>query len=111
MSKYGLLIDYEYCSGCHSCEIACRNEKDIALDDWGIKLASIGPWKRENGTWEWNNIPVPTQICDLCASRVNAGKKPACVHHCLADCMDYGTVEELSKKMAKKGNKVVMFLP
>ena len=46
MSKYGLLIDYEYCSGCHSCEIACRNEKDIALDDWGIKLASIGPWKR-----------------------------------------------------------------
>jgi len=75
MSKYGLLIDYEYCSGCHSCEIACRNEKDIALDDWGIKLASIGPWKRENGTWEWNNIPVPTQICDLCASRVNAGKK------------------------------------
>ncbi|MFC1640021.1 4Fe-4S binding protein [Gemmatimonadota bacterium] len=21
--EYGLLIDYEYCTGCHACEVAC----------------------------------------------------------------------------------------
>ena len=24
--KYGLLIDYTWCTGCHSCEIACKVE-------------------------------------------------------------------------------------
>ena len=26
MPKYGLLIDYEFCVGCHACEIACKQE-------------------------------------------------------------------------------------
>ena len=29
-----LLINYEYCSGCHSCEIACRNHLGIGLGKW-----------------------------------------------------------------------------
>ena len=24
--KYGLLIDYTWCTGCHSCEMACKVE-------------------------------------------------------------------------------------
>lgn len=111
MSKYGLLIDYEYCSGCHSCEVACRHAKGLSLGEWGIKLAKVGPWQHEDGSWEWNHIPVPTKLCDLCADRVAEGKKPACVHHCLAFCMEYGPAEELSKKMAEKGSKVCMFVP
>ncbi len=111
MSKNGLLIDYEYCSGCHSCEVACRKEKGLPLGEWGIKLATVGPWQHADGSWEWNNIPLPTKECDLCESRVAEGKKPACVHHCLAFCMEYGTVEELGKKMEEKGSKVFMVLP
>lgn len=111
MSKCGLLVDYQYCSGCHSCEIACRNEKGVSVGEWGIKLVTVGPWQHADETWEWNNIPVPTKLCDLCAGRVAEGKKPACVHHCLAFCLDYGPVEELSKKMAEKGGKTVMFVP
>ena len=26
MTQKALYIDYEFCSGCHSCEVACRNE-------------------------------------------------------------------------------------
>ncbi len=26
MSRYGLLIDYEFCFGCHACELACKQE-------------------------------------------------------------------------------------
>ena len=25
--RNGLLIDYEFCTGCHSCEVACRNAR------------------------------------------------------------------------------------
>ena len=23
-NEYGLLIDYEFCTGCHTCEVACK---------------------------------------------------------------------------------------
>ncbi len=26
MSEYAMLIDYEYCTGCKSCEVACKQE-------------------------------------------------------------------------------------
>lgn len=38
-----MLIDYKYCTGCHACELTCRNEHEIPLDQWGIKLAEMGP--------------------------------------------------------------------
>jgi len=111
MSRYGLLIDYEYCTGCHSCEVACKNEHKLARGKWGIKLTEVGPWEVTPGKFEWNYIPVPTQLCDLCANRVAEGKKPTCVHHCLGQCMEYGTLEELAKKAAEKGKKVTIFAP
>lgn len=111
MSQYGLMIDYEWCTGCYSCEVACRNEHDLPLDKWGIKLTEVGPWQVADRKWEWNYIPVPTDLCDMCAERTAKGKKPACVHHCQALCMEYGTIEELSKKMSEKGKKVMMYLP
>lgn len=111
MDKKGLLIDYEYCTGCHSCEIACRNAHDLPLGKWGIKLTEVGPWKVEDRKWEWNYVPVPTELCDLCGERVALGKKPACVHHCQAVCMEYGTLTELTEIMAAKGKKVALFLP
>ena len=109
--KYGLLIDYEYCTGCHSCEVACKNENKIPLGKWGIKLAEVGPFKINDDKWEWNYIAAPTSLCNLCEDRVKNGQKPTCVHHCLAQCMEYGPVEELAKKMAAKGKKISMFIP
>lgn len=42
MATYGLMIDNEYCTGCHSCEIACRNELGLPMGQWGIKLLEMG---------------------------------------------------------------------
>jgi len=53
---------------------------------------------------------VPTDMCDLCEKRVAAGKLPACVHSCYTGVMEYGTVEELSKKLGDKGRQV-LFVP
>lgn len=111
MSRQGLLINYGWCTGCHSCEIACRNARGIPRGKWGIKLTEVGPWKLTDEKWEWNYVPVPTDLCDLCADRVAEGKTPACVHHCLAKCIEFGTLEELCRRMEQIGEKVNMFLP
>ncbi|AHF05783.1 4Fe-4S dicluster domain-containing protein [Desulfitobacterium metallireducens] len=111
MSQYGLMIDYEYCTGCHSCEVACKNELKLPRGKWGIKLTEVGPFQLTGDKWEWDYIAVPTDLCNLCKDRVEKGEKPSCVHHCLGQAMEYGPVEELAKKMAEKGKKVMMFIP
>ena len=93
MSQHGLLIDYEFCTGCHACEVACKVEKDLKEGEFGIKLAEIGPWKLDGDTWEWDYLPMPTQRCDLCQDRIDAGKVPACVHHCQSLAMEFGPID------------------
>lgn len=110
MKTHGLLIDFKYCTGCHACEIACRNEQGIDAKEWGIKVFEFGPTKLK-GKWAWDYLPMPTDLCNLCEDRRVEGKKPACVHHCLADCMTVVPVEELSARMREAGDKVVSFIP
>ena len=52
---------------------------------------------------------MPTDRCDMCAERLDAGKKPMCVKHCLTFCMDYGPIEVLAKKAADLGEKVAIY--
>ena len=107
---YGLLIDYEWCSGCHSCEVACKEEHNYPVGKWGIKLLEDGPWEYDEGIFNYNYLPYPTDLCDLCAERVSKGREPSCVHHCLANVMRFGTIEELAKQLAQK-SKQVLFAP
>lgn len=109
--SYGLLINYEYCTGCHSCEVSCQMENALAEDRFGIKIQKVGPWNIEGDAWQYDFVPVPTDQCDLCASRVAKGKDPLCVHHCQSAVMEYGTVEELAAKMSSLGSKSVLFVP
>lgn len=75
MAQYGLMIDYEYCSGCHSCEVACKNEKELPIGKWGIKLTEVGPFKKDAEKWEWNYVPVPTSFCYVCEDRIRRRKR------------------------------------
>jgi anaerobic dimethyl sulfoxide reductase subunit B (iron-sulfur subunit) len=102
MNTYGLLIDYEYCTHCGSCEVSCKEEHGFPVGQCGIKVLGDGPWKIDEDNWNWNWYPVLTDLCDLCASRTARGREPICVHHCLANIITYGTVEELAKKLEEK---------
>ena len=108
--EYGLMIDYEYCTGCHSCEVACRKEHDYGTGQFGIKILQDGPRELPDGKWEYNYLPMPTSLCDLCADRTAEGKPPTCVHHCQAGVMVYGPIEELAAKAkAAAKDKMVIF--
>lgn len=114
MAKNGLLIDYTYCTGCHSCEVACKNHLGLKTGKWGIKLVEVGPFVVQQGTpdkFEWVQMPVPTSLCDMCVDEVEKGYRPMCALHCMGACIDYGTVEELAAKMATRNGKQTLYMP
>lgn len=105
--KRVLAVNYEYCSGCHSCEIACQQEHGFAPDQYGIKLTQIGPDQITERKWQYEFIPVPTDRCDRCAKRVAAGKVASCVQHCQAGCLYLAPLEEVIEKL--EGPKFALF--
>ncbi len=109
--KYGLLFDNYWCTGCHSCEISCKNEHDLPLGQWGIKMLELGPWEKTEGDWEHKYYPVLTSYCDLCKERTEKGEVPACQLHCLASAIEYGPLDELAEKMAERGKCSSILIP
>jgi Fe-S-cluster-containing dehydrogenase component len=101
MPRNGLLIEYEYCTGCHACEVACKQEHNFSDGMCGIRvdeLVTTGPDKVHV-----DFVPITTRFCDLCADRIKRGESTTtCVKHCQALCMWYGPVSELVKMMEKK---------
>lgn len=73
-----VLIDAKTCTGCRMCIEACP---------FGVIVFDM-----EQGT---------AQKCDLCVSRLDAGKRPACVNACLSHCIYAGEVAEVVKKVGK----------
>ena len=110
--KYGLLIDNYWCTGCHTCEIACRNEHDLPIGQYGIKMLVNGPWElMEEGKWEHTYYPVITEYCDFCADRLARGEVPSCQFHCLASVIEYGPLDELAKKMGELDRRATLLIP
>lgn len=104
----GLLVNYGWCSGCHSCEVACQMENGLPTDQFGIKINVVGPWQYGKKNWVFENIPVLTDQCDFCAERLAAGKKPMCEQHCQAKCIKFVDAADAATEMA--GKSKVMFL-
>ncbi len=97
MSKLGLMIDYEYCTGCQSCEIACKNEHGFPLDKWGIKMMEFGPIEMDGEVGMETTCPSPPASA-TCAP--NASKRAAFPPaRCIAwPTSSNGLVDELARK-------------
>jgi len=108
-NKHGLLIDYEYCTGCFTCQVACSQEYRWPAGMAGIRVMEVVQ-KMPNDKAYLTYLPFPTELCTLCAPRTRKGLPPACVKHCMADCMKYGRLEELAKEMGKK-SRMVLWAP
>jgi Fe-S-cluster-containing dehydrogenase component len=108
MVKYGLLIEYNYCTGCHSCEVACQQEHDFPAGKNGIKVTE---YVYETFTkMSIDYLPYLTDLCDLCIQRNREGEEPACVKHCQTACLQFGYLGELVKEMEKRP-KMVLYAP
>ena len=71
MSHYAIVVDLDRCIGCHGCEIACKNENNIALGEYWNKVVERGPFG-EYPDLEMYFLPTMCQQCE----------DPVCVRVC-----------------------------
>jgi Fe-S-cluster-containing dehydrogenase component len=104
--RYGLLIDYEYCTGCYACQVACAQEYKWPAGMSGMKVIEVVQNLPSDKAY-LAYLPFPTELCTLCQSRTKKGLEPACVKHCMAACIKYGQLEELAQEMRQKPRMVL----
>lgn len=98
MSKNGLLIHYDYCTGCQSCAVACQQEHSFSAGKCGIRVTEH-VYESLKKPVAIDFLPFPTELCDLCITRCQNGEKPACVKHCQAACMSFGPLTDLIRQL------------
>jgi len=104
--EYGLLIDYEYCTGCFACQVACCQEHGHAAGYSGMQvIEQVQPLP--NGKAYLCFLPFPTELCILCKPRTKKGLAPACVQHCMASVITWGRLEDLAKDLGRKPRMVL----
>ena len=108
VSKNGLLIEYNFCTGCHTCEVACQQEHDFPAGKNGINVTEF-VYETYTKTMV-DYLPYPTDLCDLCINRYQLGEEPACVKHCQARVMQFGPLAKLAAEMENRP-KMVLFAP
>ncbi len=106
MSKNGLLIHYDFCTGCQTCAVACQQEHDFPAGQCGIQVTEY-VYAALKKAVAVDYLPFPTELCDLCINRHQAGEAPACVKHCQSFCMQFGPLDELVKQMEVKPRSVL----
>ena len=108
--EYGMLINYGLCTGCDTCEV---NDQGYASEVAAKKMDSLkGDLEKLGGAWEWDYVPVPSRLCDLCAERRAQGKVAPCEMHCLAKVIEILPVDKIAERMVELGGKkVTCFMP
>lgn len=107
MSKQAMLIDVHYCTGCHSCEVACQQENGYDAGQYGIVVTEHILQTKNGLTIDY--VPYMTGLCNFCAARVKNGGQPSCVKHCQARCLSFGTAEEIIEE-AKESKMGMIFV-
>ncbi|OGA24932.1 MAG: hypothetical protein A3I01_12075 [Betaproteobacteria bacterium RIFCSPLOWO2_02_FULL_65_24] len=105
MARYALLIDHDFCTGCHTCEVACQQEHQYPVGTNGVVVTEYE--YVVNGRVKIDFLPFLTDHCDLCTARMQKNERPACVKHCQAACMLFGQTQDLAATMKDRPRAVL----
>ena len=73
-TQYGFFIDSSRCTGCKTCELACKDFKNLTPDVSFRRIYEYagGDWQEDNGVWHQNVFAYYLSIaCNHC-------EDPAC---------------------------------
>jgi Fe-S-cluster-containing dehydrogenase component len=79
--RMGLVANLERCIGCLACEVACKQEHALPEGIKYIRVETLGPY-RIDGELAMDFVPLASDGCDFCRSRVMGGGRPSCVTAC-----------------------------
>jgi anaerobic dimethyl sulfoxide reductase subunit B (iron-sulfur subunit) len=78
MGQLGFYVDVAKCTGCKTCQVACKDKNDLEVGRNFRRVAEYagGEWKEAKGAWTQDVFAYYTSIsCNHC-------EKPACVKVC-----------------------------
>jgi anaerobic dimethyl sulfoxide reductase subunit B (iron-sulfur subunit) len=78
MKQYGFFVDMAKCTGCKTCQVACKDKNDLEVGRNYRRVSEYagGVWKEVQGAWYQNVFAYYSSIaCNHC-------KKPACTEVC-----------------------------
>lgn len=81
--RYGFHINSRVCSGCKTCQVACKDRSNLKPGQNWRRIYEIegGEWKRESGAW--STLPWSYNLSIAC----NHCSDPACVNACPTTAM------------------------
>ena len=73
-TQYGFFIDSARCTGCKTCELACKDYKNLTPEVSFRRIYEYagGDWQEDNGVWQQNVFACTSP------SPVTTAKDPAC---------------------------------
>lgn len=71
MKQYGFYVDSSRCSGCKTCQVSCKDNKDL---DVGPKLRRVyeyggGSWVKEGESWHHDTFTYSLLLVTIAMSR------------------------------------------
>ncbi len=82
-TQYGFFIDSARCTGCKTCELACKDYKNLTPEVSFRRIYEYagGDWQEDNGVWNQNVFAYYLSIaCNHC-------EDPACTKVCPSGAM------------------------
>ncbi|EFX9405292.1 dimethyl sulfoxide reductase subunit B [Shigella flexneri] len=119
-TQYGFFIDSSRCTGCKTCELACKDFKDLGPEVSFRRIYEYagGDWQEDNGIWHQNvfayylsiscnhcDDPACTKVCPSGAMHKREDgfvvvDEDVCIgcRYCPLRALEFGPIEELRQK-------------
>ncbi|HJF61905.1 MAG TPA: hypothetical protein K8W22_00420 [Gordonibacter urolithinfaciens] len=106
MASIGMLLNTDRCTGCYSCQTACREANRFGYDEKWMEVVRRDP-RPVDGRLRLYHLVAPN--LDKCGACYGRDPRPLCTKVCTTGALQVGPVEGLLKLRAK--SNVVLYAP
>jgi Fe-S-cluster-containing dehydrogenase component len=103
-TRVGVLLNAERCTGCYSCQSACRDTNHVPFEEKWLEVVRRKPVMIDGELNLYHLLAPPLEKCQECVERENP---PLCERVCMASCIYVRPVEQLLPLLKTKGKWVL----